>query len=171
MSRTATSPPSPSRGFREAGPDDAPALRDLERRANLVALAHVFAPDDFDFPEDEVLQRWRDTLREPGVETWVLDGSRGLDCFVTWDATTMRHLAVDPQHWGTGLARRAVDHAVEAIRVGGQTPRLWCLAQNARARGLYEHLGWRHSGRSRASTWPPYPLELELVLSESGHAR
>ena len=41
--------------WRTAGPDDAVALRDLERAANLVGLAHVF-PVICPFP-DEVCSR------------------------------------------------------------------------------------------------------------------
>ena len=44
--------------FRPAREDEAGALRDLERAANLVALGHVFPPDRFPFPDDAVLARW-----------------------------------------------------------------------------------------------------------------
>ena len=50
-------------------------------------------------------------------------------------------------------------------------PTLWVLADNHRARGLYEHLEWQPTGRSRQDEWPPYPPELELTLPESRHAR
>lgn len=147
--------------FRPAGPADAVALRDLEREANLVALAHIFPPEDHPFPDEEVLARWRRTLAEPGVVVEVVDGpgEGRLACFVAYDAGVLRHLAVSPARWGTGLARAAVARAEAAI----STPRLWCLRDNGRARGLYAHLGWRATGRERAAEWPPYPIEVEYA--------
>lgn len=41
--------------------------------------------------------------------------------------------------------------------------RLWCLADNHRARGLYDHLGWRPTGLTRTAEWSPYPIEIEYV--------
>lgn len=155
--------------FRPAGAADAPALRDLEREANLVGLAHVFPTADFPFPDDAVLARWRRVLAEPGVRVEVLEAMDGADlsCFVAHDATTLRHLAVHPRRWGSGMARTAVSRAVSRIRAGGHEPRLWCLAANHRALGLYRHLGWEPTGVERRSEWTPYPVERELVLRGS----
>jgi hypothetical protein len=55
-----------------------------------------------------------------------------------------------------GLARQAVARA-SGVR------RLWCLAENHRARGFHEHLGWRATGRNHLAEWPPYPTELEYA--------
>jgi GNAT superfamily N-acetyltransferase len=159
--------------WRVATLDDAVVLRDLEREANLVGLAHVFPGRPF--PDEEVLARWRATLAEPGVTVMLTDAA-----FTSWDDTgRLRHLAVHPDRWGTGLARDGVALAVEAIRGMGLTPRLWVLVANERARGLYTHLGWVQTGRRQAAEWPPYPPELELVLEpgvgpglpESAHGR
>ena len=114
--------------FRPAVPEDAAALTDLERDANLVALAHVFG--DTPYPWEEV--------------------------YVCWDAVVLRHLAVRPERWGDGLARRAIERAADAHR-------LWCLVENRRARGLYEHLGWQPTGLEREAEWPPYPREMEYA--------
>ncbi len=156
--------------FRTAGPDDAGLLCDLEREANLAALGHVFPPDRFPFPTAAVLTRWVEVLADPVVRVEVVDGDTGLHCFVAWDAVTLRHLAVHPDAWGTGLARSAVTRAVAAIRAGGRRPVLWCLADNRRARTVYEHLGWDPTGGRRDAVWPPYPVELEYALRESDRA-
>jgi GNAT superfamily N-acetyltransferase len=151
--------------WRVAGPDDAVALRDLEREANLAALAHVFA--GVPFPDEGVLARWEASLADP--EVTVLTAGVAL---TAWDAGgRLRHLAVHPDHWGTGLARQGVAHAVAAITRAGHTPVLWVLVANHRARGLYGHLGWIATGRERAAEWPPHPMELELRMPESGHGR
>jgi GNAT superfamily N-acetyltransferase len=165
--------------WRRATADDAVALRDLERAANLAGLAHVFPAAQFPFPDDDVLARWRATLAEPGVTVLVTDGA-----FTSWDGDgRLRHLAVHPDRWGSGLGRQGVELAVAALRAAGATPTLWVLVANHRARRLYEHLGWEPTGRARRAEWPPYPEEIELglrgstgvgpprVLPESGHGR
>jgi GNAT superfamily N-acetyltransferase len=150
---------------------DAPALRDIEREANLVGLAHVFPAAEFPFPDDDVEARWAATLADPGVTVELGVDPQPL-AFSAWDAEgRLRHLAVVPAYWGTGLARAGVDRAVTAIRAAGRTPRLWVLEANDRARGLYEHLGWSPTGREQRSEWPPHPMELELELRESPRGR
>lgn len=150
--------------WRRATAEDAVALRDLEREANLVGLAHVFA--GIEFPDEAVLARWQIALNEPGVSVWVT-----AEAFTSWDrAGRLRHLAVHPDAWGRGLAREGIELAVAGIRAEGNRPTLWVLDLNHRARGLYEHLGWTPTGRTREAEWPPYPTELELALPESRHA-
>jgi GNAT superfamily N-acetyltransferase len=151
--------------WRTATAADAVALRDLERAANLVGLAHVFG--DLPFPDEGVLARWREALADPDVTVLMTDTA-----FTSWDrAGRLRHLAVHPDHWGTGLARAGVELAVAGIRAHGRTPVLWVLDANHRARGLYDQLGWVPTGRRQQAEWPPYPTELELCLPESRHGR
>jgi GNAT superfamily N-acetyltransferase len=153
--------------FRQATPEDAQALLDVERAAGIAALGHIFPPGMYPFPSDEVLAKWQAAITEPGVRVLVLDDddtSRGggsrLACFVAHDEQLLRHLAVHPAHWGSGLARAAMDRAVAEM----SDPRLWCLADNDQAIGFYEHLGWRRTGRSQAAEYPPFPDEVEMVL-------
>jgi RimJ/RimL family protein N-acetyltransferase len=141
--------------FREAGPDDALALRDLERAANLVALAHVFAPEQHAFPDADVLARWQRVLADPERTTLLAQDEQGAAAYVSWDAVTLHHLAVRPDLWRTGLGREAV--ALCPAR------RLWCLAANHRARAVYERLGWRPTGEERDAEWPPHPRELRYA--------
>lgn len=151
--------------WRAATPDDAVALRDLERVANVVGLAHVFA--GLPFPDEGVLARWTETLDDPAVTVLMTEGA-----FTSWDtAGRLRHLAVHPDQWSQGLAREGVELAVAGIRSSGRTPTLWVLDANHRARGLYAHLGWEATGREREAEWPPHPTELELRLPESAHGR
>jgi GNAT superfamily N-acetyltransferase len=144
--------------WRRAVPADAGRLTDLERDANLVALGHVFPPESHPFPYDGVLARWRAVLADDAVVVEVVAGRDGLDAFVAHDGSVLRHLAVRPARWGQGLAGAAV---ARASRAGAD--RLWCLADNHRARGLYDHLGWRPTGLTRTAEWPPYPVEIEYA--------
>ena len=148
--------------WRRASDDDAAALRDLERAANLVGLGHVFPAERFPFPDDDVLARWALVLADQGTVVEVVDGPSGLRALLAYDDSTLRHLAVHPDDWGSGLGRLGVERAVGAIPAA--EPRLWVLELNSRARGLYEHLGWSATGVTRDCPWSPYPLELEYAL-------
>ena len=152
--------------FRPASPEDAVALLALERDASLAALGHVFPPDRYPYPATDVLARWVLVLDDPEVRVEVVEGAEGFDCFVAWDDVSVRHLAVRPDAWGRGLAREALARAVAAIAAGGaERALLWCLADNERARGFYEHLGWRATGRAQEAVWPPHPIELEYAVA------
>ena len=106
-----------------------------------------------------MLARWRIVLDDPECTTLVIDGEPGaLDGLVAVDRETVRHLAVRPARWGTGLARELLDAGCALVH---GPVRLWCLEPNTRARGLYEHLGWQVTGQRRESPFPPYPVELE----------
>jgi len=140
--------------FRPATTADAEAMTDLERDTNVVALGQVFA--GIPFPHDEVRDRWLRLIADPSVTVEVVGSPERLDVYLAWDAERLRHLGVRPELWGRGLARTAVERATAARR-------LWVLRDNARARGLYEHLGWAPTGREQAAEWPPYPVELEYA--------
>ena len=153
--------------FREATVDDLSALRDLERDANLVGLAHVFPPERYPFPEDDVLARWALVLDEPGVDVLVRDAGDdepGLDVFAAYDDRSLRHLAVHPRCWGTGLATTAIETVLRAMDDRATTiAELWCLEENHRARRLYEYLGWRATPEHRPAPWPPHPTEMRYT--------
>lgn len=150
--------------FRDATLDDLVALRDLERAANLAALGHVFPPDRFPFPDDDVLARWALVLDEPDVVVRVAEDDRGLVAVAAYDDSTLRHLAVRPDHWGSGLATTAIETALHAMDLRGSTiASLWCLEENHRARRLYEYLGWRPTPDRQEAPWPPHPVEMRYT--------
>jgi GNAT superfamily N-acetyltransferase len=153
--------------FRRAGPEDAVALRDLERAASLAALGHVFPPDRYPYPSEDVLARWHLVLTDPDTMVDVVDGDPGLACGVAYDVhAAVRQVAVSPARWGEGLGRLALERAVGALSGAGATEvRLWCLAENTRARAVYEHLGWRVTGAEQPAPWAPYPTEVEYLLA------
>ena len=52
------------------------------------------------------------------------------------------YLAVDSEAWGTGFARKLLDH-LKCHSVKVQTPmELWVIAENKRAIAAYERAGW-----------------------------
>jgi RimJ/RimL family protein N-acetyltransferase len=155
--------------FRVATAEDLPALRDLERDANLAALGHVFPPERFPFPDDDVLARWALVMQDPSVTVLVRDtadedGRSGIDLFAAYDDTTLRHLAVHPRTWGRGLASRAIETVLRAMdQRGTSIAQLWCLEENHRARRLYEYLGWRATPDRQEAPWPPHPTEMRYT--------
>lgn len=71
------------------------------------------------------------------------------------------HLFVKPAWWGTGVAKRLHDAAVdEARRRGCEAIRLWTPQGNARARAFYAREGWRETGGEH------YSADLDLDLLE-----
>jgi RimJ/RimL family protein N-acetyltransferase len=81
-----------------------------------------------------------------------------------YDDSTLRHLAVRPDHWGDGLATTAIETALHAMDLRGSTiASLWCLEENHRARRLYEYLGWRATDDRREAPWPPHPTEMRYT--------
>lgn len=151
--------------FRDATQEDLTALRDLERDANRAALGHVFPPERFPFPEDDVLARWALVLDQPDVTVLVAEKTeRDLIALAAYDDSTLRHLAVRPDHWGHGIGSAAVEAAVRGMDLRGTTiASLWCLEENHRARRLYEYLGWRPTDDRRPAPWPPHPVELRYT--------
>lgn len=142
--------------WRLATDDDAVALRDLERASSSAGLAHVFG--DLPYPEDDVLARWVLVLADPEVTVEVVEDVDGLVVFTAYDMDSLRHLGVRPDRWGTGLGRAGVARAVAAGAMA-----LWVLAENHRARGLYDSLGWAPTGVTQECPWPPYPTELQYA--------
>lgn len=156
--------------FRRATEHDLLALAELERDANLAALAHVFPPDHYPFPFDAVLSRWRLVLDDPAAVVLVTEGASGLAVYAAYDDRSLRHLAVHPEHWGQGLAAAAVQLALEGIAEdGADRAILWVLEENHRARGLYEHLGWQPDGQVQEAAWPPHPTELRYTYDLQQH--
>jgi len=149
--------------FRAATHDDLTALCELERDANLVALGHVFPPERYPFPEDDVLARWSLVLDEPSVEVLVCDADdgAGLIALAAYDDSWVRHLSVHPDHWGQGLASAAIESALHSMdQRGTAVASLWCLERNHRARRLYEFLGWSATSQRQEAAFPPYPTEM-----------
>ena len=131
-----------ARMFRPAMGRDAVALRDLEKAANLIALAHVFPPETHPYPDQVVLDRWRDVLADPAVTTLVGEDERGLTSFAAFDAATCCT-------WGP--SRPVGDGPGRRVLAQSTAPRLWCLEDNHRARRFYE----RRAGSRRAGAGSP----------------
>ena len=130
-------------------------LAAIQEAASVAGLRHIYG--DEPFPRLAVLGRWRESTDTIFAE----DGAGFAAIAPPW----LNGLYVRPEAWGTGVAGRLHDRAVEALRAGGVEPaRLWVLADNLRARRFYEKRGWYLDGETRVVPFPPHPLDVGYSL-------
>jgi GNAT superfamily N-acetyltransferase len=146
-------------------PEQAETLAQLQRAASLAAFSHIFQPDLFPFPIDDVRRRWRDALADPAAHVFVATVDTetvGLACVhPEW----LDGLYVVPERWGGGIGRLLHDRALEQVRdLGSRSCHLWVLEANERARGFYERHGWRENGDTRVVPFPPHPLDVGYTI-------
>jgi ribosomal protein S18 acetylase RimI-like enzyme len=149
--------------IRRARPDEARLLTRLERGASEEALAHVFPPDEFPYPVAAVTRRWRRLLRDPRLRVVVLEKDDEPVGFVAFDATTVRHLGVLPDHTRRGYGSALLEFATTEIFAEG-APRadLWVLEANEAARAFYRASGWTGTADRKPCEFPPAPDELRM---------
>jgi tRNA dimethylallyltransferase len=147
--------------LRKAGRADAEAAFQVQRTASLAALAHIYPPTRYPFPDDAVRARWHAAVAD--ARTHVVVAERG-DAIVGVAAAKdgwLEGLYLVPEEWGNGVADRLHDDALRALATHGATSaRLWVLEDNARARRFYERRGWRRDGSERVVPFPPHPLDV-----------
>lgn len=143
--------------IRPAG--DPGALAALEERTYVSALGDVFAPHPYPF--GDVLTRWALVLEDPDVEVLGAWDGDDLVGYAAFDLTSLRHLGVRPDRFGTGLADELLDRAMARWRAAGVAAvELWVLEANTRARRFYARRGWTPDGRRQTCPWPPHPVEV-----------
>ena len=136
--------------IRASRPDEAGRLFEIWQAA--VAATH-----DFVSAEDKA--QIAEIVREqylPNAPLWVVvdEADRPLG-FMGMTGSTMDSLFIDPDHFGRGLGRFMVDHALSLA------PELSAdvNAQNESAVAFYRRLGFREIGRSPTDdSGRPYPL-------------
>jgi putative acetyltransferase len=141
--------------IRRSGPDEAETHWRVQREACLPALAHVFPPEQYPFPDAEVLARWR------GFTGTVLAAERDghVAGIAGVEACWLHGFYVRPEWWGTGVADELHAAALGAMADCPEL-KLWVLEENHRARRFYEKRGWRPNGETRVVPFPPSPLDV-----------
>ncbi len=84
-------------------------LTEIQEEASLAGLGHIFPAELYPFPREAVLERWRTV-----VETILADPD-GLG-FAAVAPPWLDALYVRPAAWGTGVADRLHERALEALR-------------------------------------------------------
>jgi putative acetyltransferase len=150
---------------RPARVEEAEALAELQRLASLAALAHIFPPDLYPFPIDDVRERWQAALADPAARVVVaeVDGAQvGLACV---RAEWLDGLYVVPAWWRKGVGSALHEHTLSLVeRLGSRRCHLWVLEDNHRARQFYERRGWRENGQTRVVPFPPNPLDVGYTI-------
>lgn len=147
--------------IREARPDEADVLAAIQRDASLAALGHIFPPESYPYPIDDVRERWRVALDDSAAAVLVAEEKGSAAGVAMSRPEWLDGLYVLPAWWGTGVARHLHDEALELVRAAGaERCHLWVLEHNGRARRFYERLGWRLNGETRVVPFPPHPTDV-----------
>jgi tRNA dimethylallyltransferase len=141
--------------------EDAEAAFQIQRRASLAGLAHVYPPDRYPYPDDSIRERWREALTDARARVVVAEDGDGVVGVASAREGWLDGLYVAPERWGNGVAGRLHDEALRLLAADGATSaRLWVLEDNARARRFYERRGWHRDGSERVVPFPPHPLDI-----------
>jgi GNAT superfamily N-acetyltransferase len=141
--------------IRRSGPDEAEVHFAIQRAASLAGLAHIYPPDEYPYPDEEIRERWG---RVTGaVLVYEHDGVPVGVALV--QQCWLHGFYVLPEYWGTGVARELHEAAI-AEQPDCAELKLWVLEDNLRARRFYEREGWRRNGEERVVEYPPHPLDV-----------
>jgi GNAT superfamily N-acetyltransferase len=150
--------------IRAARPDEGDALADIQRRASVAGLAHIFPPEQYPYPIDQIRERWRDALAEGKSVLVYEDQGEAVGVALT-GPEWLDGLYVVPERWGRGVAVALHDAALEDLRRDGfERCHLWVLEGNSRARRFYERLGWRLNEWTRVVPYPPNPIDVSYTI-------
>lgn len=157
--------------FRPATEADLDELVSVQEAASVVALAHVFPQATHPFPRKAIRERWQEEFDDPDIAVYVSTDDNGrLTGFAARWHDELLHFGTAVDAWGSGLAALLHDRLLatypdEVVRV-----RLWVFVENHRARRFWEKKGWRSSGRTSRSPFPPHPVLEEYELSLVGRS-
>jgi ribosomal protein S18 acetylase RimI-like enzyme len=150
--------------IRSAKPDDAARLGTIHVLAWQAAYRGMMPDaylDGLD-PADRAAM-WTRTMAAPPAGTHldvVLDADRRVAGFAASgparDGTPatgeLYAINLDPASWGRGLGGALVRHVTTRLAADGfPTAVLWVVTENARARALYDRLGWAPDGAARTA--------------------
>jgi ribosomal protein S18 acetylase RimI-like enzyme len=159
--------------LRRARQSELDLLTSLERAASEASLRHIFDPEKYPYPTDEVCRRWRRLLGDRRVHIRVLEVDGKPVGLVAWDSRgQLRHLAVSPGAANHGYGSLLLQYATEELMAGGSSELvLWVLEDNLEARGFYRTRGWRDTEERSDCEYPPHPVEIKMVHTNPSAAR
>ena len=147
--------------IRAARPDDVESLLAIQRAACVKAFAHIYPPDLYPFPDDDIRNLWRDAVAAPEIEAFLTEeNGRAVGCVAVRDEF-LRNLYVIPERWQGGVGTALHDLALEQLRAHGRREaKLWTLEENWDGRRFYENRGWLLNGETRVVPFPPKPIDV-----------
>ena len=102
--------------IREARPDEAEALAMIQRDASLAALAHIFPPELYPYPLEDVSRRWEDSLGDDEITVLVAEEDGAAAGVAGCRAEWLDGLYVLPQFWSRGVGRALHDEVLDRLR-------------------------------------------------------
>jgi diamine N-acetyltransferase len=151
---------------RAALPEEAEVLVGIQQAASVAAVGHLFPPAEYPFPVGPVRERWQAALGAAQGGVLVAEHEGLVVGVVQVAPERLDGLFVLPCEWGSGVADRLHDAAVQRLRGwGGGRCRLSVLEENHRARRFFERRGWRLDGRRTRTPFPPHPLMVGYTLT------
>lgn len=149
--------------IRRARPDEHRLLARLERAASEEPLSHVFPPEDYPYPVNEVTRRWRRVLRDRFAHVHLLELFDAPVGYVAFDADTVLHLGVVAHQTRRGYGSALIEFACLEIFSGGvPEASLWVLTENEGAQAFYRSHGWTETEDRRKAEFPPFPEEIRM---------
>jgi GNAT superfamily N-acetyltransferase len=131
----------------------------VQRAACVAGLPHIYPPELYPFPDEDILRRWR----EWEGTTLVAERDGRVVGVAGVGGCWLQGFYVLPEYWGTGVADELHEAAL-AAQPDCPELRLWVLEENHRARRFYEKRGWRPNGETRVVPFPPNPLDVGYAL-------
>lgn len=124
------------------------------RPATLADLPAILSIERIAFSDPWTADAFRSMLGQDHVLTTVAErDGRLVGYSVAWavgDEAELANLAVAPEHRGTGVAKRLLDHLLDDLDSrGGATIYLEVRDSNAPAQGLYRSRGFTAAGRRK----------------------
>src|SRR5688572_17904114 len=101
---------------RPARLDEANSLLAIQRSASVAAFAHIYPPDRYPFPDDDVRGLWLEALADRRIDTYVAEVDGEAVGSVSVDDEWLRTLYVVPSHWSVGIGSALHDHALARMR-------------------------------------------------------
>ena len=151
--------------MRQAHPEDVETLLAIQREAALDAYAHIYPPERYPFPNDDIRAAWAAALADPEVEVYLGESDGVAAGSVSVAGDFLRTLYVRPADQGRGVGSALHDFALERLRERGiRRAKLWTLEENASGRRFYERRGWRLTDETRIVPFPPHPLDVQYAL-------
>ena len=145
--------------FRDAEPDDAPALARLGARSFLETFGHLYDPADLAlFLQNHAVAEWRKELADPGYSVRLGEADGQLAAYAKVGppslpfqprgaSTELRQFYILKPWHGTGAAEELMRWVLdEARRRGAQQLYLSVFTDNHRARRFYARYGFIEEG-------------------------
>jgi ribosomal protein S18 acetylase RimI-like enzyme len=150
--------------IRPARQTDVETLLAIQRAAAVDAFAHVYPPERYPFPDDEIRDVWAEALSDPEVEVYVSEVEGVAAGAVSVGGEFLSTLYVLPAYQGRGVGSALHDVALERLRARGvRRAKLWTLEGNASGRAFYERRGWELTDERRVVPYPPNPIDVQYA--------